>query len=68
MPGVDEELSRVKPIIDEIYKSKLYEKALFSIDTFEPDVLRYALKKGFKIANDITGLESDEYAKAVARV
>lgn len=66
-PGVEEELKRVKPIIDEIYKSKLYEKAVFSIDTFEADVLEYALERGFKIANDITGLESDEYAKVTAK-
>jgi dihydropteroate synthase len=66
-PGVEEELRRVKPIIDEIYKSRLYEKAIFSIDTFEPKVLEYALDRGFKIANDITGLESDEYAKIVAK-
>jgi dihydropteroate synthase len=66
-PGVDEELRRVKPIIDEIYKTRLYEQVLFSIDTFMPEVLEYALNRGFKIANDITGLESDEYAKIVAK-
>jgi len=66
-PGVEEELKRVKPIIDEIYHSKLYEKAVFSIDTFEAEVLEYALERGFKIANDITGLESDKYAKTVAK-
>ena len=65
--GRDEELKRVKPIIDEIYKTKLYEKAVFSIDTFDEVVLEYALSKGFKIANDITGLESDNYAKVVAK-
>jgi dihydropteroate synthase len=42
-PGVEEELNRVKPIIDEIYKNRLYEKAAFSIDTFEAKVLEYAL-------------------------
>ncbi|MEO1923287.1 MAG: dihydropteroate synthase [Nautiliaceae bacterium] len=66
-PGVDEELKRVKPIIDEIYKTKLYEKAVFSIDTFKAEVLEYALERGFKIANDITGLESDEYVKTAAK-
>jgi dihydropteroate synthase len=66
-PGVEEELNRVKPIIDEIYKTKLYEKVVFSIDTFMPKVLEYALERGFKIANDITGLESDEYAKIAAK-
>ena len=65
--GVEEELRRVKPIIDEIYKNKLYEKAIFSIDTFESEVLEYALDRGFKIANDITGLENDEYAKVAAK-
>ncbi len=66
-PGAREELKRVKPIIDEIYASKLYEKAIFSIDTFKSEVLEYALDRGFKIANDITGLESDEYAKVVSK-
>jgi len=65
-PGVEEELERVKPIIDEIYKTKLYEKAVFSIDTFKAEVLEYALDRGFKIANDITGLESDKYAEIVS--
>lgn len=66
-PGVEEELNRVKPIINEIYKNRLYEKAVFSIDTFEAKILEYALDRGFKIANDITGLESDEYAKVAAK-
>jgi dihydropteroate synthase len=66
-PGVEEELNRVKPIIDEIYKNRLYEKAAFSIDTFEAKVLEYALDRGFKIANDITGLESDEYASVASK-
>ena len=65
--GRKEELRRVKPIIDEIYRTKLYEKAIFSIDTFDEVVLEYALDRGFKIANDITGLERDEYAKTVAK-
>ena len=65
--GRSEELKRVKPIIDEIYKSKLYEKAIFSIDTFDGVVLEYALDRGFKIANDITGLENDNYAKVAAK-
>ncbi len=65
--GREEELRRVKPIIDEIYNQKLYEKAIFSIDTFDEVVLEYALDRGFKIANDITGLENDAYAKTVSK-
>jgi dihydropteroate synthase len=66
-PGVEVELERVSPIIDEIYKNRLYEKVTFSIDTFVPEVLEYALDRGFKIANDITGLENDEYAKVASK-
>jgi len=66
-PGVGEEFARIKPIIDELKKSGLMKHAVFSIDTFTPEVLEYALDSGFEIANDITGLESDEYAKIVAK-
>ncbi|WP_200762349.1 dihydropteroate synthase [Nitrosophilus alvini] len=63
----EDELQRVKPVIDVIYSSKLYEKALFSIDSFRPKVIEYALQRGFKIANDITGLKDEEVAKIVAK-
>jgi dihydropteroate synthase len=62
-----EELKRVKPIIDEINLSKLYEKATFSIDSYDYDVVEYALKNNFTIVNDITGLENDNIAKLVAK-
>jgi dihydropteroate synthase len=66
-PGVEEELKRVTPIIKEIYKKNLYQKATFSIDSFEPKVIDFALNNGFKIANDITGLANDEVAKIVGQ-
>ncbi len=56
----DEELTRVKPILDLIYEQKLYEKIEFSLDSYEPLVLKYALDRGFRIVNDITGLSNDE--------
>lgn len=62
----DEELRRLQPILDLIKKEKLYEKADFSLDSYEPVVLRYALDCGFKIVNDITGLENDEVCKLSA--
>jgi len=70
-PGSDavdeeEELSRLKPICDLIKEKKLYEKTLFSIDSYTPSVIEYALKSGFTIVNDITGLENDEVAKITA--
>ncbi len=62
----DEELARVKEIINTIYSEKLYEKIHFSIDTYRPKVAAYALSHGFSILNDITGLENDEIARIAA--
>ena len=62
-----DELSRVKPIIDIIAKEKLYEKVKFSIDSYEPEVIFYALENGFQIVNDITGLANDEVCKLCAQ-
>jgi len=61
--GAKEELRRVKPILDMIKKEKLFEKVKFSIDSYEPSVLSYALESGFKIVNDITGLANNEVCK-----
>lgn len=61
-----EELNRVKPIIDLIEKQKLYEKVKFSLDSYEPDVLNYALDRGFKIINDITGLNNNKVCELAA--
>jgi len=58
-----DELKRIKPICDLIYKEKLHDKVLFSIDSYAPNVLRYTLDRGFKIVNDITGLSNDDVAK-----
>ena len=54
-----EELERVKPICEAVKASRLYEKALFSIDSYTPEVVEYALHSGFGMVNDITGA-SDE--------
>ena len=54
-----EELERIKPICDIIKSEKLYEKATFSVDSYTPSVVEYALKHGFTLINDITGA-SDE--------
>lgn len=64
--SVDEELQRVKPIMDAIKQNSLYDKVKFSIDSYEPQVISYALESGFKIVNDITGLANDEVCKLCA--
>jgi dihydropteroate synthase len=51
----DNEFKRIKPICDVISDKKLYTQASFSIDSYSPNVIEYALKSGFNIVNDITG-------------
>lgn len=63
----DIELERVKDIVQTIYKNKYYEKVDFSIDSFSPKVIDYVLNHGFKIVNDITGLENDEVCKIASK-
>jgi dihydropteroate synthase len=65
--SVDEELARVQPILDAIGEQKLYEKARFSMDTYQPAVAQYALEHGFSIINDITGLGDDKLAEVIAK-
>nr|WP_321266357.1 dihydropteroate synthase [uncultured Sulfurimonas sp.] len=62
-----EELQRVKPILQIIKEQKLYERVKFSIDSYEPLVVKEALDSGFKIVNDITGLADDNLCKLVAQ-
>lgn len=62
----EEELERVSYIYNLIREEKLYEKVRFSCDSYEPLVIQKALDSGFKIVNDITGLENDEVCKLCA--
>jgi dihydropteroate synthase len=58
--SAEEELERLKPIIDTLYAQRLYEKVQFSLDSYSAPSVSYALEKGFHIINDITGLADDE--------
>jgi dihydropteroate synthase len=62
-----EEFNRIKNIIDLIYSEKIYSQVKLSLDSFSPSVIQYALDHGFRIINDITGLQNDEVAKLVAK-
>ncbi len=62
----DEELLRLVPIIDAIKREGLLSHAIFSIDSYTPEVVAYALENGFGIVNDITGL-SDETIGRLAK-
>lgn len=57
--SADEEMKRVKPLIDFIAKNKLTKKAQFSIDTYKAPIARYALENGFAIVNDVTAMRGD---------
>ncbi len=61
-----DELNRIKYICDTIRTTKLYQDVVFSIDSYTPSVVQYALDSGFKIVNDITGLSNDNIAKLVS--
>ncbi|MBD3824305.1 MAG: dihydropteroate synthase [Epsilonproteobacteria bacterium] len=61
-----EELERIRSIVDAVYRQKLYEKVRFSLDSYEPLPIRYALDRGFGIINDITALENDAVCKIAA--
>ena len=63
----DEELERVKNIVQTIYKNRYFEKVDFSIDSFSPKVIDFVLNNGFKIVNDITGLQNDEVCKIASK-
>lgn len=71
-PGADvvsthEELERMRPICDMIHAEKLYEKATFSVDSYAPDVVEYALNRGFTLINDITGASNDDIIKLAVK-
>ncbi len=61
------ELERIKPICDAIHTEKLYKKATFSIDSYTPSVIEYALKSGFKLINDITGASDESLIKLAVK-
>jgi len=59
----DEELERIRPICDAIKAENLYNKVSFSIDSYTPSVVEYALQSGFNLVNDITGASNIELIK-----
>ncbi len=61
------EQGRIKPICDAISSEKLYENTIFSIDSYTPSVVEYALKSGFGIINDITGASNEAIIKLAVK-
>jgi dihydropteroate synthase len=63
----DEEMRRVVDICDTIKKRELYKKAIFSIDSTTYEVIEYALKSGFTIINDVSGLANYDVIKLAVK-
>jgi len=63
--AAEEELERLKPVIDALYEQKLYEKVQLSLDSYSASSVSYALERGFHIINDITGLANDEVCRLI---
>jgi dihydropteroate synthase len=71
-PGAEQvsefvELERIKPICDAIASEKFSEKTIFSIDSYTPSVVEYALKSGFTLINDITGASNEAIIKLAVK-
>ncbi len=63
----DEELARVKDILEQIRERKLYEIVDFSIDSYSPKVVKEALDSGFKYINDIFGGRDERLLKLAVK-
>ena len=61
------EFKRIQPICDAIASEKLYEKATFSVDSYTPEVVEYALQSGFSLINDITGASDEAIIKLAVK-
>lgn len=57
--SLEEEMTRIKPIIDYVQKEGLTNEVDFSIDTYKAPIAKYALENGFQIVNDVTALRGD---------
>jgi len=62
--SVEEELSRVLPVIKQLSQEI---NVPISIDTMKPEVAEECIKAGAKILNDVTGLQNPEMLKVAAK-
>jgi dihydropteroate synthase len=51
----EQELARLKPGIEVLYRAKIHERVVLSLDSYAPAAIAYALDHGFGLINDITG-------------
>lgn len=60
------EISRIKDAINELHALKMTDRAIFSIDSYNFDTIKFCLDRGFKIINDVYSL-NDENIISLAR-
>ena len=60
--SIDEELSRILPVI---HKIKSIQDIKISIDTYKPEVMRIAIQEGVDLINDIKAFKNPESIKVV---
>lgn len=61
-----DEIARLREVCIEIDSKRLYKKARFSIDTYNPQTAEFALKSGFTIINDVSGFSNPQMAQVNA--
>ena len=54
-----EELERLGEVLEFIHQQGLYKHKDFSIDTYNVEVARFALERGFGYVNDVSGLANE---------
>ena len=65
--SAQEEMDRLRDIVTTVARERFYERVRFSIDSYTPEAVAYALDNGFSIINDITGFENDELCRLAAK-
>ncbi len=63
----DVEITRLKGVIEEIYRHSLMKHCQFSIDTYNPQTADFALSHGFSIVNDVSGFAHSQMPKIAAK-
>ena len=63
----EEEFFRLKDIVDLIEDEQLFKRVKFSLDSYSPKSVEYALQRGFSIINDITALSDDRVCDIAAQ-
>lgn len=63
----NEEIARLKDIVEYITTHQLYKTKDFSIDTYNAETADYALSHGFKIINDVSGFSQTQMVEIAAK-